>query len=566
MPIELPTSAGLVAPRKLRGELVNNRPWLECYPPHVPYTVEPLKEHQTLTEFFNALFHQFSDRIAIRHESSEFRYSDLDSLSLGIAAYLQTLGLKPGARVAVALPNSPQYVIAAIGVIRAGMVLVNVNPAYTAREFLLQVSDAGAEVAILLENQFDAVKEGLPQTQVHHVVLCNLQAGLKPLRKILQINRADAELIIDMPAALWQGMAATYSKPALTKSDIVALQYTGGTTGISKGAMLSHESLLANTAQNAAWFQPALAGISAPVFACALPLYHIVSFISLLASIKLGGIILLISDPRDSTKMLAKLREAPFHMLPGINTLFSNLMNDPDFDSVDWRHLKVATAGGMPTQRPIAARWLKRTGCAISEGYGLTETSGTVSCNPPHGNIRQGTVGPPVSSTEVQIFNENFESLPLGQIGQIAIRGPQLFKGYWHRDAETARFMTTDGFFLTGDLGFIDECGYLCISGREKEMMLVSGFNVYPSEIEAVAIEMDQVLECAAVGVPDEVTGEAVKLVVVRRSDALTEETIRQHMKENLTAYKRPKIIEFREKLPRSAVGKLLRASLGAPL
>jgi long-chain acyl-CoA synthetase len=545
---------------------MNNRPWLECYPPHVPHTIEPLKEYKTLTEFFDALFYHFSDRIAIRHESSEFSYSDLDSLSLRIAAYLQTLGLNAGARVAVSLPNSPQYVVAAIGVIRAGMVLVNVNPAYTAREFLLQVSDAGAEVAILLESQFDAVKEGLPQTQVHHLILCNLRAGLKPIRENIQTSRADAESTIDIPAALWLGMSAIYSKPELTNSDTVVLQYTGGTTGVSKGAMLSHEGLLANTAQNAAWFQPALAGIPAPVFACALPLYHIVSFISLLASIKLGGIVLLISDPRDSAKMLAKLREAPFHMLPGINTLFSNLMNSPEFDTVDWRHLKVATAGGMATQRPIAARWLERTGCAISEGYGLTETSGTVSCNPPHGNIRQGTVGPPVPSTEVLILDESFGVLPLGQIGQIAIRGPQLFKGYWQRDAETARFMTKNGFFLTGDLGFIDECGYLCISGREKEMMLVSGFNVYPNEIEAVAIELDQVLECAAVGVPDEVTGEAVKLVVVRRSDALTEESIRQHMKQNLTAYKRPKIIEFREKLPRSAVGKLLRASLGASL
>jgi len=545
---------------------MNNRPWLKWYPPQVPHTIEPLKEYQTLTEFFDASFHHSSDRIAIRHENSEFSYSDIDSLSLGIAAYLQTLGLTAGARVAVALPNSPQYIIASIGVIRAGMVLVNVNPAYTAREFLLQISDAGAEAAILLESQFIAVKEGLPQTQVQHLILCNLGVGLKPIQGSIPKTRADAESTIDMPAALWVGMSATYSKPELAKSDTVVLQYTGGTTGVSKGAMLSHESLLANTAQNAAWFQPALAGIPAPVFACALPLYHIVSFISMLASIKLGGVVLLISDPRDSTKMLAKLREAPFHMLPGINTLFSNLMNDPEFDTVDWSHLKVATAGGMATQRPVAARWFERTGCAISEGYGLSETSGTVSCNPPHGNIRQGTVGPPAPSTEVLILDEKFDVLPFGQIGQIAVRGPQLFKGYWQREAETARFMTKDGFFLTGDLGFFDEYGYLCISGREKEMMLVSGFNVYPSEIEAVAIEMDQVLECAAVGIPDEVTGEAVKLVVVPRSDALTEESIRQHMRANLTAYKRPKIIEFRERLPRSAVGKLLRASLGAPL
>jgi len=545
---------------------MNNRPWLPWYPPHVPHTIEPLKEYQTLADFFTGLFYQFSDRIAIRHESSELSYSNLDSLSLGIAAYLQTLGLEAGAKVAVALPNSPQYVIAAIGVIRAGMILVNVNPAYTAREFLLQVSDAQAEAAILLESQFDAVKDRLPQTQVDHLILCNLRVALEPTRESLRADRAGAKSVIDMPQALSLGMSATYSTPKLDKNDTAVLQYTGGTTGVSKGAMLSHEGLLANTAQNSAWFQPALADIPVPVFACALPLYHIVSFITLLASIKLGGTMLLITDPRDSARMLAKLREAPFHMLPGINTLFSNLMNDPEFDTVDWQHLKVTTAGGMATQRPIAARWLERTGCAISEGYGLSETSGTVSCNPPHGDIRQGTVGPPAPSTEVLILDEKFETLPLGEIGQIAVRGPQLFKGYWHRDAETARFMTKDGFFLTGDLGCIDEHGYLCISGREKEMMLVSGFNVYPSEIEAVAIEMDQVLECAAVGVPDELTGEAVKLVVVPRSDALTEESIRQHMKANLTAYKRPKIIEFRTKLPRSAVGKLLRASLGAAL
>ncbi|CAN7780158.1 AMP-binding protein [Variovorax sp. LjRoot175] len=544
---------------------MNNRPWLEWYPPQVPHTIDPLKEYRTLADFFSASFYRLSDRIAIRHEDSELSYSDLDSLSLGIAAHLQTLGLEAGAKVAVALPNSPQYVIAAIGVIRAGMVLVNVNPAYTSREFLLQVSDAEAEVAILLESQFDAVKDGLSQTRVDHSILCNLRSDLKPRRENLGTDHA-VKSVIDMPEALSLGLSATYSTPKLAKSDTVVLQYTGGTTGVSKGAMLSHESLLANTAQNSAWFQPALADIPVPVFACALPLYHIVSFITLLASIKLGGIVLLITDPRDSAKMLAKLREAPFHMLPGINTLFSNLMNDPEFDTVDWRHLKVTTAGGMATQRPIAARWLERTGCAISEGYGLSETSGTVSCNPPHGNIRQGTVGPPAPSTEVLILNEKFEALPLGEIGQIAVRGPQLFKGYWQRDAETARFMTKDGFFLTGDLGCIDEHGYLCISGREKEMMLVSGFNVYPSEIEAVAIEMDQVLECAAVGVPDELTGEAVKLVVVPRSDALTEESIRQHMKANLTAYKRPKIIEFRTKLPRSAVGKLLRSSLGAAL
>jgi len=491
---------------------MNNRPWLEWYPPHVPHAIEPLKEYQTLGDFFSGLFYRFSDRIAIRHESSELSYSNLDSLSLGIAAYLQTLGLESGTKVAVALPNSPQYVIAAIGVIRAGMVLVNVNPAYTAREFLLQVSDAQAQAAILLDSQFDAVRDGLPQTQVDHLILCNLRVALEPTRESLRADLAGVKSVIDMPQALSQGMSATYSVPKLDKNDTVVLQYTGGTTGVSKGAMLSHEGLLANTAQNSAWFQPALADIPVPVFACALPLYHIVSFITLLASIKLGGTMLLITDPRDSAKMLAKLREAPFHMLPGINTLFSNLMNDPEFDTVDWRHLKVTTAGGMATQRPIAARWLERTGCSISEGYGLSETSGTVSCNPPHGDIRQGTVGPPAPSTEVLIVDEKFETLPLGEIGQIAVRGPQLFKGYWQRDAETARFMTKDGFFLTGDLGCIDEHGYLCISGREKEMMLVSGFNVYPSEIEAVAIEMDQVLECAAVGVPDELTGEAVKL------------------------------------------------------
>lgn len=545
---------------------MNNRPWLEWYPPQVPHSIEPLKEYQTLTEFFDASFYQLSDRIALRHEGKEFSYSNVDSLSLGIAAYLQSLGLEAGARVAVALPNSPHYVVAAIGVIRAGMVLVNVNPAYTAREFLLQVSDAGAVAAILLESQFDAVKEGLPQTQVDHLILCNLRVDLQPTRGGPASIRAGVKSLIEMPEALALGMSAIYSRPKLTKSDTVVLQYTGGTTGISKGAMLSHEGLLANTAQNSAWFGPALADIPVPVFACALPLYHIVSFITLLASVKLGGTILLITDPRDSAKMLEKLREAPFHMLPGINTLFSNLMNDPGFDTVDWRHLKVATAGGMATQRPIATRWLERTGCAISEGYGLSETSGTVSCNPPHGDIRQGTVGPPAPSTEVLILDEKFEGLPLGEIGQIAVRGPQLFKGYWQRDLETARFITKDGFFLTGDLGCIDEHGYLCISGREKEMMLVSGFNVYPSEIEAVAIEMDQVLECAAVGIPDELTGEAVKLVVVPRSDALTEESIRQHMRANLAAYKRPKIIEFRTKLPRSAVGKLLRASLGAAL
>lgn len=544
---------------------MKNRPWLEWYPPQVPHTIEPLKEHQTLADFFSASFYRLSDRVAIRHEKSELSYSDLDSLSLAIAAHLQTLGLEASAKVAVALPNSPQYVIAAIGVIRAGMVLVNVNPAYTAREFLLQVSDAQAEVAILLESQFDAVKDSLSQTRVAYSLLCNLSSDLIPRRESPGATHR-AKSVIDMSEALSLGLSATYSTPKLTKSDTVVLQYTGGTTGVSKGAMLSHESLLANTAQNAAWFQPALAEVPVPVFACALPLYHIVSFITLLASIKLGGIMLLITDPRDSAKMLAKLREAPFHMLPGINTLFSNLMNDPAFDTVDWKHLKVTTAGGMATQRPVAARWLERTGCAISEGYGLSETSGTVSCNPPHGNIRQGTVGPPAPSTEVLILDEKFDALPSGEIGQIAVRGPQLFKGYWQRDAESARFMTKDGFFLTGDLGCIDEQGYLCISGREKEMMLVSGFNVYPSEIEAVAIEMELVLECAAVGIPDEVTGEAVKLVVVPRSNALTEESVRQHMKANLTAYKRPKIIEFREKLPRSAVGKLLRASLGAAL
>jgi len=543
---------------------MNNRPWLKWYPPQVPHDIEPLKDHQTLADFFNASFNHLGERTAIRHENSEYSYSNLDSLSLAIAAYLQTLGLSAGARVAVALPNSPHYVVAAIGVIRAGLVLVNVNPAYTAREFLLQVTDAGAEASILLESQFDAVKDGLSQTQIRHLILCNLRTDLKPKPGDLLAHRDGTA--VDMPAALSLGMSAIYSPPNSANSDTAVLQYTGGTTGVSKGAMLSHESLLANTAQNFAWFQPALAEVPVPVIACALPLYHIVSFITLLASIKLGGILLLISDPRDSAKMLSKLKEAPFHMLPGINTLFSNLMNDPDFGTVDWSHLKIATAGGMSTQRPVAARWFERTGCAISEGYGLSETSGTVSCNPPHGAIRQGTVGPPAPSTEVMILDEKFQALPLGEIGQIAVRGPQLFKGYWRREAETARFMTKDGFFLTGDLGRIDEQGYLCISGREKEMMLVSGFNVYPSEIEAVAIEMELVLECAAVGIPDEITGEAVKLVVVPRSDALTEESIRQHMKANLTAYKRPKVIEFREKLPRSAVGKLLRSSLGAPL
>jgi len=543
---------------------MKNRPWVNAYPASVPPDLEDFADYETLPAFFESAFARLAEQLALKHANHDLTYLEVDRLTKEFASYLQNLGIKRGTRVAVALPNSVHYIAVAIGTIRAGMVLVNVNPTYTPREYLAQIADAGAEVVVVLESQYEVTKDLLDQTAVSHAVLCDLSdSGWMrfPSPEDDGFTLAPKKAV-KLSEAMTQGRRFSYSNPQIRDKDIAVLQYTGGTTGVSKGAMLTHASLLANTAQNAAWFGPSLVNIASPTIVCALPLYHIVSFITLLASIKLGGRTLLISDPRDAGKMLAVLRDNSIHMLPGINTLFGNLMNHADFKMVDWSHLKVTTAGGMATQPRVARRWFALTGCNISEGYGLSETSGTVSCNPPHGNIRVDTVGLPVPSTEIAILDGSENALPLGEIGQIAVRGPQLFSGYWGRLGEAGRYFTDDGFFLTGDLGYFDEHNYLCISGRAKEMILVSGFNVYPNEVEAVTSELEQVLECAAVGIDDEFTGEAVKLVVVLKDSSLSEMAIREHLKANLAAYKRPKVIEFREKLPRSPVGKLLRSML----
>ncbi|WP_421611917.1 long-chain fatty acid--CoA ligase [Agrobacterium tumefaciens] len=549
--------------------------WLASYPPGVPSEI-PASANTSLVELLEKSCVKFADRKAFSSMGKSLTYRDLDIETRAVAAWLQSRGLEKGDRVAVMMPNILQNPVAVYGILRAGMIVVNVNPLYTPRELENQLKDSGSKALFVLENFAHVAQQAVPKTAVRHVVVAAMGdlLGLKGhivnlvVRKVKKLVPAYAiPGSISFKAVLKEGQGFSLKAVRLLPQDIAFLQYTGGTTGISKGAILTHANLLANKAQISLWLDAAFTQRKDRPevlnFICALPLCHIFALtVNSLMGIALGGHNLLIANPRDIPGFVKELSHYRPHIFPGINTLFNALMNNEDFRKLDLSSLILVLGGGMAVQRPVAERWLSMVGCPIAEGYGLSETSPVATVNRLDATEFSGTIGLPISSTEIDIRDEEGKSLPTGEVGEICIRGPQVMAGYWQRPDETAKAMTEDGFFRSGDMGFMDERGYTKIVDRKKDMILVSGFNVYPNEIEEVAASHPGVLECAAIGVPDEHSGETVKLFVVKKDQSLTEAELKAFCAKSLTNYKRPKIIEFRTELPKSNVGKILRREL----
>ena len=556
---------------------MTRRIWLKSYPDDVPADIDP-DQYPSMVAMMAESFTRFADRKAYSFMGRDMRYREVDSLSEALGVYLQGLGLSQGDRVAVMMPNSFQYPIAVAAILRAGLTLVNVNPLYTARELTYQLQDSGAKAIVVLENFAATLQKCLPVTSVKHVVLCAMgdQLGLLKGTVVNYVVRHKKKMVpafslpnaVRFNAAIAQGTRGTLKPVTLRPDDVAVLQYTGGTTGESKGAMLLHRNLVANLLQADAWTAPVLKKIppgTQMTSVCALPLYHIFAFtVGMMLSLRCGGKLILIPNPRDLKAVLAELAKHEIHVFPAVNTLFNGLANHIDFDKVNWRHLLVSLGGGTAVQSAVAKRWLVKTGCPICEGYGLSETSPIVTSNPALTTLHAGGIGLPVPSTWLKLLDEEGQEVPAGEPGEIAIKGPQVMGGYWRRPEETALVMTPDGYFKSGDIGTMDERGFFKIVDRKKDMVLVSGFNVYPTEVEDVVSHMADVMECACVGVPDAKTGEAVKLLIVKKSPSLTEAQVRAYCKENLTAYKQPKLIEFRDELPKTPVGKVLRRELRA--
>ena len=555
---------------------MTDRPWLAAYPQGVPADVD-LSKYPSLVALMDEAFTKYADRIAYSFMGKDVTYAQTDSLSSAFAAYLQGLGLVKGDRVAIMMPNVPQYPVTVAAILRAGFVVVNVNPLYTPRELEHQLKDSGAKAIVIIENFATTLEQCLVHTPVKHVVLCSMGDQLGMLKGTL-VNYVVRNVKKMVPAfnlpgavrfndAVAQGARGAFKKPDIKPDDIALLQYTGGTTGVSKGAILLHRNVIANVLQSEAWNDPVMTKVpegEQPTSICALPLYHIFAFtVNMMLSMRTGGKTILIPNPRDLPAVLKELSKHTFHSFPAVNTLFNGLANHPDFNTVNWQNLKVSVGGGMAVQGAVAKLWLEKTGCPICEGYGLSETSPSASCNPVTAKEFTGTIGVPLPNTYMKLLDdEGHEVTTLGQPGEIAIKGPQVMAGYWQRPDETAKVMTEDGYFKSGDVGVMDERGYFKIVDRKKDMVLVSGFNVYPNEVEEVVADMPGVLECAVVGVPDEKTGEAVKLVIVKKDPALTEAQVKEYCKANLTGYKQPKVIEFRTELSKTPVGKILRREL----
>jgi long-chain acyl-CoA synthetase len=551
------------------------RPWLASYSPGVPADID-VTLYPSLVHLLEDSFQRFAPRAAYSFMGKEVTYAQVDTMSKAFAAYLQGLGLVKGDRVAVMMPNVPQYPVVVAGILRAGFVVVNVNPLYTERELEHQLKDSGAAAIVIIENFAATLEKCLARTPVKHVVLAAM-GDLLGLIKGALVNYVVRNVKKMVPSfnlpqavrfndALARGSRGSLKRPEIGPDDVAVLQYTGGTTGVSKGAVLLHRNVVANALQSEAWNQPAMGKVpegEQPTSVCALPLYHIFAFtVNMMLGMRTGGKVILIPNPRDLPAVLKELSKHRFHSFPAVNTLFNGLANHPDFGSVDWSHLKVSVGGGTAVQGAVAKLWLDKTGCPICEGYGLSETSPSASCNPVTNTEFTGTIGLPLPNTWMKVLDDDGNEVPMGQPGEIAIKGPQVMAGYWQRPDETAKVMTPDGYFKTGDVGVMDERGYFKIVDRKKDMVLVSGFNVYPNEVEEVVAEMPGVMECAVVGVPDEKSGEAVKLVIVKKDAPLTEDAVRAFCKANLTGYKQPKVIEFRTDLPKTPVGKILRREL----
>ena len=558
--------------------MTTSQPWLASYEPGVPATIN-LGEYNSLVDLLDQAFKQHAKRDMAAFMDVHWTFEQVDELSRSLAAYFQSLGLAKGARLALMMPNVPQYVVAIAAVLRAGYVVVNVNPLYTPRELEHQLKDSGAEAIVILENFATTLQEVIARTPVKTVVLAAM-GDLLPFVKGALVNFVVRHVKKMVPAfslptgsvkvvsfkdALAKGASAKYNRPNMQPSDVAFLQYTGGTTGVSKGATLLHSNVVANILQNEAWFKPELSklGNQPLVAVCALPLYHIFALtVCYFMGARMGSMNILIPNPRDLPAVIKTLGKYKINQFPAVNTLFNALANHPDFIKLDFSGLKVSMGGGMAVQQATAEKWKKVTGCAIVEGYGLSETSPVATANRLDNTEFNGSIGYPLPSTEVAILDDDGNHLEIGAVGEIAIRGPQVMAGYWQRADETAKVMTADNFFRTGDIGVMDASGQVKIVDRKKDMILVSGFNVYPNEVEQVVNLHPGVLECAAVGVADEKSGEAVKLFVVRKDSTLTEAQLKAYCHEQLTGYKCPKYVEFRNDLPKTNVGKILRREL----
>lgn len=548
--------------------------WLKSYPEGVPAEIDA-SIFNSVTELLEQSFRTNRDKPAFECMGKSLTYGEVDALSIQLAAWFQSRGLKPGARVAIMMPNVLQYPVAIAAVLRAGYVVVNVNPLYTPRELEHQMKDSGAEAIVVLENFANTVQAVIKNTAIKHVVVAAMGdlMGFKGLIVNFVVRRVK-KLVpqwslpghVRFNEALRTGARSTFSPVKVGSNDIAFLQYTGGTTGVAKGAVLLHRNVIANVLQSEVWLDPARKArpeIDQLVTVVALPLYHIFALtVCGMLTMRTGGLGILIPNPRDIAGMIKELKGVEINNFPAVNTLYNAMLNHPDFAKLDFSKLIAANGGGMAVQEAVAKRWFERTGAPIIEGYGLSETSPCVTCNPVLATEYTGTIGLPFPSTELSIRDDDNNELPVGQAGEICIRGPQVMPGYWNRPDETAKVMTPDGFFKSGDIGIMDQRGYVKIVDRKKDMILVSGFNVYPNEIEDVVAKLPGVFEVAAVGIKDANSGEAVKLFVVRRDPNLTEADISAFCKERLTNYKRPRIIEFRTDLPKSNVGKILRREL----
>jgi long-chain acyl-CoA synthetase len=549
--------------------------WLKSYPEGVPAEIDP-DQYVSLVQLLEESFVKFADRNAFVCMDKFLTYAELDQYSRRAAAWLQSRGMKNGARVAIMMPNVLQYPIAIAAILRAGYTVVNVNPLYTARELEHQLVDSGSEAIIVLENFATTLEQVLPKTPVKHIVVASMGEMLGGAKGVVvnfvvrnvkkMVPPYSLPNIVHFKDMLSQGAKMPFTAVSATPHDIAFLQYTGGTTGVSKGATLTHRNVIANVLQSEAWSVPSMQKpplVEQITIVCALPLYHIFALTCCaMWGIRVGALNLLIPNPRDIGGFIKELRKYQVNMLPAVNTLYNALQNHPDFGSIDFSALKISNGGGMAVQQAVNDKWKAATGSNIIEGYGLSETSPVATCNRSDMDEFTGNIGLPVPSTDIAILDDDGQPVPLGERGEIAIRGPQVMAGYWNRPDETALVMTPDGFFKSGDVGIMDERGYVKIVDRKKDMILVSGFNVYPNELEGVIAAHPGVLECAVIGVPDAHSGEAVKVFVVRKDPNLTADQLMDYCRQQFTGYKKPKYIEFRDELPKTNVGKILRRML----
>ena len=550
----------------------NQRPWLSHYPDGVPAEID-INQYTSVVAVLEEAFERYRQRIAFSNFGKSLTYDEIDTLSGQFAAYLTgELKLSKGDRIAIMMPNVLQYPIALFGALRAGLVVVNTNPMYTARELKHQLEDAGVQAIVVLDNFAATLQQVVAETGVKHIITTGIgdllgakgvliNFVLKNVKKMVPAYQLPHA--VRFKSALVAGSNYEVPKPTMSHDDIAFLQYTGGTTGVAKGAMLTHGNMVANMLQAGAWFGSKIKPGEETIIT-ALPLYHISALTcNCFIFIRFGGRSILITNPRDMPAFVKELSKTPFTAITGVNTLFNGLLNTPGFDQIDFSTLRMSFGGGMAVQRAVAEKWQKVTGCALVEGYGMTESSPVATINPLVDGVRfTGSIGLPVPSTSISIQDEDGKQLAIGEVGEICIQGPQVMKGYWNQPAETSKVLSDDGWLRTGDIGRIDDSGYVYIVDRKKDMILVSGFNVYPNEIEDTVMQHPGVAEVAAIGIPDEHSGEVVKIFVVRKDPNLTVEQLKEFCRENLTGYKRPKVIEFRDALPKSNVGKILRREL----